>query len=387
MKAPNLFLAILLAVSSISPALACLWDFDTLQMERERFPDALELITGKFLRHSHDFYRWRIENRQARLKNEPDNLALYDDLAVAYDKVGQHEQAIETILRKERKQPGLYETYANLGTFRIHAGRLEDGMEYVDKAIAINPDAHFGREVYQKCLVQYVLSKRQNGAVPLPLDAAATPYQARGFAKFVLNAAGESLTKEDRHAKVQGAIKGVLGMMRFGQYDSPVLLEALGDLLLAEPNVDGKRLASRAYLKASYEVEDEAATRAFRELATRALGMQTPSPRVHKSMPLSVLERTFRGELGEAHAWYGNVRADELRWIERGLDVDKEFSAKYFGGPAVKSTSAAGSATGFVVWAQRHWPTAVVLLAVGVIAIVFAAIVVDRSAVTRRRNV
>ncbi len=37
---------------------ACLWDTDTLQMERQRFPDALELITGKFLRHSREFYDW-----------------------------------------------------------------------------------------------------------------------------------------------------------------------------------------------------------------------------------------------------------------------------------------------------------------------------------------
>src|SRR5438128_1240188 len=162
----------LLAVAFLfAPAvlLACLWDYDTLQMERSRFPSALELITGKFLRHSPEFYEWRVRNRLDRLEREPDNLALYDDLAVAYDKLGQDDKAIETIQIKERKQPGLYETYANLGTFYIHGGQPEKGLEYIDKALAINPGAHFGREKYQKALVEYVLLRKRQGKLTLPL--------------------------------------------------------------------------------------------------------------------------------------------------------------------------------------------------------------------------
>ena len=71
-----------------SLALACAWDYDTLKMERQRFPSALELITGKFLRHSPEFYEWRIRDSEAKLAADPNNLAYLDDLAVAYDKVG-----------------------------------------------------------------------------------------------------------------------------------------------------------------------------------------------------------------------------------------------------------------------------------------------------------
>ena len=46
-----------------APALACMWDHDTLRQERARFPHALELITGKFLRHSKEAYEWRIRDR------------------------------------------------------------------------------------------------------------------------------------------------------------------------------------------------------------------------------------------------------------------------------------------------------------------------------------
>jgi hypothetical protein len=83
---------------------ACLWDTDTLAMERQKFPEALELITGQFLRHSPEFYRWRVEDRQKRIAAEPDRIELYDDLAVAYDKLGEHQKAIETILAKEKSR-------------------------------------------------------------------------------------------------------------------------------------------------------------------------------------------------------------------------------------------------------------------------------------------
>ncbi len=116
-----------------------------------------------------EFYRWRVEDRQKRITTEPDRIELYDDLAVAYDKLGEHEKAIETILAKEKLKPGLYETYANLGTFYIHNGQLEEGLKHIDKAIEINPDAHFGREKYQRMLVEYVLTKRSRGVAELPL--------------------------------------------------------------------------------------------------------------------------------------------------------------------------------------------------------------------------
>lgn len=119
--------ALLASLFLATAAMACLWDYDTLKMERTRFPGTLELITGKFLRHSPEFYQWRIRNRLGRLESDPKNVALLDDLAVAYDKTGQHDKAIETALQTEILHPGRYETAANLGTFCIHAGRPKEG--------------------------------------------------------------------------------------------------------------------------------------------------------------------------------------------------------------------------------------------------------------------
>ncbi|HEX6984614.1 MAG TPA: hypothetical protein VF170_04520, partial [Planctomycetaceae bacterium] len=261
-------LALLLALSLTAPAAACEWDYDTLRMERERFPGALELIVGKFLRHSDAFYEWRVKDRRADIAayesgERPltdERLArTYDDLAVALDKLKRHDEAIEVIREKATRLPdvGRYETHANLGTFLVHSGRLEEGVAELKKAIEINPDAHFGREKYQVLLVEYVMEKRgEDGSIPLPLDvqyrAAAMP-----FATWILERQGLAASNDAKSvdAEIEQATKGILGMMRFGDYRSPVLLEALGDLLLVGKGDVGEgqaqRLAARAYLRAA----------------------------------------------------------------------------------------------------------------------------------------
>jgi len=321
-----------------SPLVACLWDHDTLQMERLRFPSALNLITGKFLRHSPEFYQWRIENRLERLKTTTDDPQLLDDLAVAYDKTGQHQLAMDTIRDKDTRFPGLYETYANLGTFYIHSGDLEAGLTWITKAIAINPDAHFGREIYQDLLVRYVLSKREPGSqkLSLPMGSGGGP-QSTGdtFAGFLADQRSEKAQKQSPN--LHAAVKGILGMMRFGHYDSPVLLEALGDLLLGNAGSDAKRLAARAYLKASYEVDRPEARSAYRKLAKDALTLQTRTKNTTQPLDLDTLEKQFQSELKNAEAWYAVVQADERNWIASGEDADLKFSQKYYRPPTVKA--------------------------------------------------
>ncbi len=327
--------AIVVSLCLLSPLLACLWDRDTLEQEKQRFPGALELITGQFPRHSTAFYRWRVKDRTRQLANDPNLKAAYDDLAVAYEKLGQYERAIEITQQKDEKWPGEYETAANLGTFFIHLGEYEKGVAEIQRAIDINPDAHFGREIYQKLLVEYVLSKRIDGSLKLPLDPEpGSDYQPQGFADWVLASKRVDLAQADEVAKeIARAQKGVLGMMRFGHYDSPILLEALSDLLGSGHEGDAKRLAVRALLKAAYETEGEASA-AYRDKAEAALAMQTVSPQKERQLSLGELEASFQTELQAAQRWYRKLEQDEERWIEQGLDPEAEFLKKYDGKPA-----------------------------------------------------
>lgn len=328
-------LIVALLLSAPAPATACLWDRDTLLMERRRFPGALELITGKFLRHSAAFYEWRVADRRRRLAEKPGDLALRDDLAVALDKLGRHDEAIAVARETEKLAPDRYETHANLGTFLIHAGRLEEGLKHIDRAIAINPDAHFGREVYQRHLVAYVLEKRRmaGGRVPLPLARSEGPFEALhgDFADYLrrqLPGPPETLPLEERRK----ALKGVLGMMRFGRHDSPVLLEAAAHLLSNNPfdvREDAKALAARAYLRAAAAVDDPAARKAYRALAEEVLRAQLERG---KRVTLAAVEAQLAREVAAAEAWIARVHADERRWIEVSVDVDARFERKYLRG-------------------------------------------------------
>ena len=337
---PLPFVVILLMMSLPATVLACLWDHDTIRSERHRFPGTLELITGKFLRHSPEFYRWRIENRLKRLESDPENAALLDDLAVAYDKVGEHDLAIATALRTETLRPGRYETAANLGTFTFHAGRLHEGLPHIERALAINPQAHFGREKYQKLLVEYVLKRRGGGPPKLPLaevPAISPDFKShyvrveKTFPAFLDSATGKALTDEEQAA----ALRGVLGMMKFGKHDSPVLLEALGSLLLGRKYAsqysldDGKLLAARAFLKASREVPDGPSRTAYRTMAVAALEMQTKSPGRDENADLEEIEELFAAELAEANRWYDDLRSRETEWIRTGRDPEAEFDRLY----------------------------------------------------------
>ncbi len=330
---------LLLIVLIPAPLAACLWDSDTLEEERRQFPSVLELITGKFLRHSPAFYEWRIADRKKRLIEEPENVALYDDLAVAYEKTGQTDLAIETILKKEEISPGLYETYANLGTFYIHAGRLEEGLQEIEKAIEINPEAHFGREVYQKLLVEYVLLKKADGKLDLPMSTDLDPVDPeykyhRRFRSFVMDSLynEKGWSEDDFEVK---ATEGVLGMMRFGNFDSPVLLEALSDLIEMNGREEyAKQLAARALLQASYVSTDPEQKSAYRQLAKDALILQVRADNSTEEVTLAEVEKQFLDELAEADAWYNELASREESWIKDGLNPEVEFAKLYAEAPS-----------------------------------------------------
>ena len=339
MRSRLLPLLLIVTLAPTSVLFACLWDQDTLRMELVDFPDTLELITGKFRRHSDDYYRWRIEDRTAQLPADPSGWtaahhSLLDDLAVAHDKLGDSKRAIEIADRQLEISPDRYESLANRGTFYLHDDDLVSGLRDLHRAIEVNPDAHFGREIVQIRLVEYLIAERAEGRGQLPLTEPlyrrATPH---GFDAF-----RETLQPPLSRAD---ALTGLLGMLRFGNHDSPLLLDVVAELLYLE---DHKRLATRAYLKASYETKDEALAKKYRAHATEALSMQTPAPGDYTDLPLADLERKFQKEIQAADAFFSGLTENERRWIAAGEDVDARFAETYFGAaPPAKSSGAIGS--------------------------------------------
>lgn len=286
-------------------------------MERKTWPETAALIAGKFLRHGDAFYEWRVEDRRARLVDEPDALPLMDDLGVALDKLGRHHEAIAVATTALEIDPNRYETHANLGTFHVHAGELEVGLRHIERSLAINPDAHFGRERYQKLLVEHLLCRAADGA------------ECSDFAYFVTRQPDVG----DEFAELERAQAGVEGMMRFGDHTSPVLLEALGSLLTRQ-TYEGRgyrpgRLAALAYARAMMGTHDETAKDALELAGWVALESEVGSDFV-------TLQYTLRWDVADAEAWFAQIRDDELRWIaDPDVDPDSAYEAKYYREPWV----------------------------------------------------
>lgn len=349
--------AITVVLLTISTAVACLWDSDTLAQERAKFPSALELIAGKFPRHSPAFYQWRIEDRQAKLESGDDQASYYDDIAVAHDKLRQDDQAIEWMHKKAAKfndnVDNRYKTAANLGTFYLHSRQLDKGIEQLELAIQLNPNAHFGRERYQLYLAKYIKLRFANGHLSdgqliLPLrydhnhDSQVSdlesdssqdtqqdhPHkQVRHFGSAVAYFNDGTFRQIDEK-QTADAVTGILGMMRFGHYDSPVLLECLGDLLSETSSVNQNSaytIAARAYMRAAdlLPQEDEVSRDKYHELVNRVMHFK-------ENQNQKDIRQFLELELAEANEYYRQIVADEELWISQNADVEALFQAKYY---------------------------------------------------------
>jgi tetratricopeptide (TPR) repeat protein len=337
-------LVLVLFLISFIEVLACFWDKDTLEMETQEFPELIDLISGNFLRHSEEFHIWRISDRIKKIKIKQNQVDAYDDLAVSYSKLDSNLKAIETMLKKDRIKPKLYTTYANLGTMYLHNGQFEKGIEFIDKAIEKNPEAHFGREIYQRHLAEYILSKMKGNQLSLPLDTNLEmppmwmDKPLPNFYTFLLekyksnidSAKASNISKLPKD-ELNKAITGVSGMMKFGNYNSPILLEVLGDLLLKDGWFEGARqLSARAYLKASYEVKGEARNQ-YRRTARVVLQSQKIKTLKGKS-PIQTVEEQLKKEIEAGKVTFENIRKNEIEWIQSGRNVEEEFKKNYYEG-------------------------------------------------------
>jgi tetratricopeptide (TPR) repeat protein len=168
--------------ASLLPAatMACINDRDTLAFEKRNVDAlsrvqnaptaeakaeaateiALRAISGRFDRFPERYYRMRIERLEMLPKLTANE---YDDLAVAYERLGQTDKALK-ILEKSKSvrktKDDEYRLLANRGTFMVHkwiaGGHSEKNIKFLNqanvdiaRALEINPNSHFGREKYQ----------------------------------------------------------------------------------------------------------------------------------------------------------------------------------------------------------------------------------------------
>ena len=232
-------------LSLASWAVACRWDRDTLVNEATKMPDVIETAVGRFPRNPPLFYQMRIQRETAGIAKDPTKLELYDDVAVAYDVLGDDDQAISWIEKKHRQMGDLsrattgrvnldsfseaaYRYYANAGTFWVHRwmkrgakegdlSQAEHARDLIAAAIKINPNAHFGREVVQLAVIEWLIQV-QSGDGTMSLG---------DYLYFeVRNIPGK------RQENLNKWVKGAVGLIVLGNaWESPDMFGALAKLV------------------------------------------------------------------------------------------------------------------------------------------------------------
>ena len=331
-----------LALPALS-ASACDWDADTLDMETHAFPEVIEVLTGTYVRHSSVWYEWRVRDRTARLGGPEGpwadpvaRLALLDDLAIAYDRLGRSEEAVATARTALALDPNRYASLSNLGTVLLHAGHPGEGLLHLRRAVEVNPHAHFDREKFQIAVWEYVESRRVGGTVRLPLhdpeasDPEGNDERTTTFPQWLRDrhptpGLSVHLIDDWDHATLAEVL---VGMVSVGGRADPALLDVLGQVLLGDGGA--RQLSARAYLAASYAAPSPEAATAYRAAADVALFGVTTTSRGAQRLTLDGLESLFASERAEGDKRFAALRADEARWIAQAPDPEAAFAAKYF---------------------------------------------------------
>jgi tetratricopeptide (TPR) repeat protein len=215
--------------------MACYNDHDTSLTELRDNLDVTKAIIGRYTLYPPEYYRKRIEIQSAILKNDPNNLDAYDNISVAYDRIGQGDEALKWIHEKRKHlanapKSQFYSTEANEGTFLIvrwirghKQGDLTDAIEsekHIAKALEINPDAHFGREFAQLYCIRAMIECGKNDN-----------WQSK-FTESLISVADKA--KID-HKKLRF---GIAGMMVLGAaWQMPPMYQAIANLVPEEQQV------------------------------------------------------------------------------------------------------------------------------------------------------
>lgn len=383
----------LLAAISVSPAVACLWDRDTLAMEAKGLPGVVEVITGRFFRPPPKFYEMRLERVEGEIGTDPTRLDLYDDAAVACDRLGRGDEALAWMERKRAAMDTAiaaggdigeheYRYHANIGTFYIHRwlrdgadrGAMEDAelaRDHIARAIEINPDAHFGRETYQLLAIEWVLDPPEAaGPLPSVFDAAEVDgvrVQPRGSSR---------IGGIDEYYGITNPVEGLSGLIVLGNaWESFDIYYALGIALNAENAAtlsELTKLRCQELLDAGRgSLYPDAMTDGGAEFATEATedGLRLLGLGVTRESEIASFYRRARQE---AQDWNRAKSAYMLAKLRAGAhpDTDADFWAGF-----EESTAPAlpGSATLFWEWNLGEFWRA--QLAVGGLVLVLAGLV------------
>jgi hypothetical protein len=401
-----------------------------------RFAMIHDVLHERYTRHGEPYFRERnrrvreslrqIETEQGPNPTSNEYFALFDDLGAGLDALKEDDEAVRILRDKLRRQEALgqsgrqlYTSYANLGTFLIHGSfqkavagdseakaRVRQGIQFIAQSIEVNPEAHFGREIWQKRSAEFLLEAIQTpetllqrdfvgNSLPEEIDASGrdsiTNYQNDGFGvdayftfgwdrmtppiiegrkpiesqfgreglrKWITRVGDPSIVPFDEPTL------GIIGMWRLGGGANPHFALALGEIML---RIGQRNIAWSAYERATHLANrfwpDAALQGKFMEHCRRrqeVIEQQIPDEERTKLRP------RFDAELAYGQRHQESYQAYEAAQIAEGASIDDEHFYDGFFAEREPIASPVGDADLTVVTHgteeyTRSWPASVLL--------------------------
>lgn len=80
-----------------------------------------DVVFDRYEKYGESYYRYRLEKDLAKLSKNPENFLNYDDAAVAYDRLGQFDRAMEVL--KNKKTAMEKASFDRMAWYRYYANR------------------------------------------------------------------------------------------------------------------------------------------------------------------------------------------------------------------------------------------------------------------------
>lgn len=363
-----------------------------------RFAMVHDVIHERYPVRGPAYYRERDRIVREKLKTLPPDsqeaFDLTDDLGVGLDKLGRAGEAVPPLRDKLARQlklgqggKQLYTTYANLGTFLIHANmkaamggdamakaNVKEGLVFIQQSINVNPEAHFGREEWQLHIGEYLLAAIDDPTLLTKFDCVGNSFIR------LFNSRRNSLlerpdffmihtTKWDSHFNDRGELKdrrhyseirdavrkvgaeegwptnlkpaqpvafdeptlGIIGMWRQGGGANPYFAVALGEIML---RVGQRYIAWTAYERA-HQLADRYGWKPEHAAELRAICRRRQAE-IEEVLPFDQvpnIRRKFETELEYGRRFQREYHDYEIEQIAAGVDIhDEHFFDKFYKG-------------------------------------------------------
>lgn len=176
--------------------------------------------------HTKPYYEWVIKEKTENQINHKNTLDDIDDWAVAYNKTGQKEKAIEILNEVLKNNPNRYSSLSNIASAYINLNDYDKGLEYLHKANQLKSDDDYDREYAQEKVYSYLKELNQKAPFSFPVKDSLD----NNFANYVVKNLKDK-SEESEKKELLKVFYGIYNMVRFGNTDNPVFSEAMGDIL------------------------------------------------------------------------------------------------------------------------------------------------------------